>query len=396
MTNLIRGHTKIKKKFIFCLSILASSIIPLAFATSSNPTVQPNECVRYIENHKIVAPPIVLLDLGNCRLQDHNLSDVLAYLSNNPSIDALFLDNNNISPNGAKILAESAGIAFIGLDDNHIGSEGAEALATNQFVTGLSLANNYVGTEGALAIAKSKTLKMLNVTNNNIKSAGITALANNHHIASLSVGGNELDQSSVTAIINHKALKELDISYTNANSHDVVAILNELPALQSLGIDGLHLGDQITPALAQKKSLMFLDVIENDLTSKGAATLVGLIDKNFIDIDISHNLIGDEGVAQLAKGQAEMLAFLWMEDNNIGDEGALALANTSMPISDLNISHNHISKKGIDALRNNPMISYINADYNNARTTLNLSAIKSHCNKEMSSACLSYLKRFHQ
>ena len=359
-----------------------------------------NDCLRYIDDHHYQ----FLLDLTECKIQDSDISFILSYLSQNPDIKILFLDENNIGPKGGKLLASELILDYLGIDDNHIGLEGSKVLAENKFLFGVSLSNNYIGTHGAIALAKSTRLENITVSNNDIQPEGIEALANNAHVKVLEIAGNVLNEKSMQAIINNKNIKGLDVSYTNIHLNDVITLLDR-PHLESLSINGLHLGDQITPLLAERKTLNYLDIADNNLTSEGVNNLVNLLHEDFVDLNISHNPIGDQGVSILSKINLSMLPFLSLEDTNLSDVSAIALSSASMFIMDLNIEHNHLSAVGIDALEKSSQIGYFDASYNDgaqqAKSNYRFRSmietkyynIDHYCMNRKSHKCLGYLRK---
>jgi len=91
------------------------------------------------------------------------------------------------------------------------------------------------------------------------------------------------------------------------------------------------------------------------------------------DIDLSCNLIGDEGARHLAQALTEnnTVKYIYLGSNQIGDNGVRHLANAlreSKTISYISLERNSISFKGIkyltDALKENNTINYINLGFN--------------------------------
>lgn len=393
-----------KKHMVLLLTMIASSLISPVFASQNNMHQQQtnkraNACFENIDSHRYD----FFLDLVDCKIQDNDLPFVVSYLEENRGIKVVFLDENNIGPEGAKLLAKEVATDFIGLDDNHIGPEGAAALAQSKSIYGFSLANNAIGTSGALALAKSSTIDMLTVSNNGIQPEGITALANNPNFKlMLGVAKNTLDAASVAALVNNKNLKGIDVSYTNFGLDDVAALLDR-PELETLYINGLHLGDRVTKVLAQKKTILFLDVAENDLTAEGAAAIANFLPEDFMDLNISYNPIGDRGIAALVKANIPQYVYLSVEGDNISDEGAYALGNATIDMFDLVISHNHLTAAGIKALEDSSYIHYFDASDNDANqiqsaqsakyTKTKLAKINSYCTNKVDQKCLTYLRK---
>lgn len=373
--------------FLFLFILFFSCSFTLQAAVKTH-----NDCLRYVDNYRYQ----FLLDLSQCGLQDKDLPFVLSYLYNHPNISILFLDGNNIGPEGAQLLAKNLQIDFLGLDDNHAGPEGAAALASNRSLSGLSLSGNYIGTRGALALADA-TFTNLNVDNNGIEPPGISAIVRNAHIRFLSIADHTLDDDNLVALLHNKQIKELDVSYTNFGFAEIKTLVNVMN-LDSIGLNGLELGDAIIPILAAKQSFLYLDLADNKLTPKAAADLMAVFNPDFQDLNVSHNRIGDQGLAILAKAPLSVLPYFSVEDNQISDAGGFALANTEILMLDLEISHNYLSSEAIQALQNNPQIVYMNADYNQplsagVKNPRKMTALISHCERIDSLRCAHYLRK---
>jgi hypothetical protein len=84
------------KKTLLYLPLITSFLATFALA---------NECIDNINKHVIAVG--TQLDLSNCNLQDDDISSVALFLTKNPNIKDVFLDENNIGANGAAYLANN-------------------------------------------------------------------------------------------------------------------------------------------------------------------------------------------------------------------------------------------------------------------------------------------------
>jgi len=102
-----------------------------------------------------------------------------------------------------------------------------------------------------------------------------------------------------------------------------------------------------------------LNISYNLLGDDGAAILAH--SKNFTWLDISGNQIGPLGAEALAKNTH--LKTLILSSNVVGDKGAIALAQNTTLVQ-LFLSYNHIGNNGSLALSQNKTLDTLNVNYN--------------------------------
>jgi Leucine-rich repeat (LRR) protein len=97
--------------------------------------------------------------------------------------------------------------------------------------------------------------------------------------------------------------------------------------------------------------LLTLDLAYNQIGREGAIKLVDNFD-TLTYLDIGENNIDSEGITHIANSEHLVnLKTLNLQGNEIGDEGCIELANCSFnKITALDISHNFINERGIEAL----------------------------------------------
>ena len=151
----------------------------------------------------------------------------------------------------------SAGqISSYHISDNEISVEGAKILAENKTLTTLNIAFSKIGDEGAKALAKNKTLTTLNVSYNEISDGGAEALAENKILITLDVCGNQIGDKGAKALGANTTLTEL---YASVNC----------------------IGDEGAKALVANTTLTTIDVSINQMIGNAGKKALGT--KNPID-----------------------------------------------------------------------------------------------------------------
>ena len=110
-----------RKSSIFCFSLF-SILMPSVFAMTANP------CIQDIEKHANETHQF--LSLKQCHLDDSDIPAVVSYLNAHPKLTSLFIYENNLTDEGAAILAKNKTLENLVIGQNNIGSEGAVALFT--------------------------------------------------------------------------------------------------------------------------------------------------------------------------------------------------------------------------------------------------------------------------
>jgi hypothetical protein len=128
-----------------------------------------------LEQIKNNDPTLRTLDLNNKDLNDDDIQQLVNALANNTFLTALNVGNNNISDEGAKMLAMSTTLTNLDVSistnffhDTFIEDEGAKALAANTTIATLNLKGHWIGDEGAKALTTNATLTNLDVSHNRI------------------------------------------------------------------------------------------------------------------------------------------------------------------------------------------------------------------------------------
>ena len=220
--------------------------------------------------------------------------------NNDRTLQRLYLDNNQISDEGATALAQAmkgnTTMQELYLGHNQISDEGATALAQalkgNTTLQQLYLGSNQISDEGATALANAMkgntTLQQLSLYNNQISDEGATALANamkgNTTLQQLSLRNNQISDEGATALANamkgNTTLQRLYLGNNQISDEGATALANAMKGnttLQRLDLGNNQISDEGVTALAQ--------------AMKGNTTLRGLL--------LFNNQISDEAVTAL-------------------------------------------------------------------------------------------------
>lgn len=137
-----------------------------------------------------------------------------------------------------------------------------------------------------------------------------------------------------------------------------------------LRLDSCNLRDQDMPDvvsfLQSHQDIHDLNVSNNLLTHKSVQIL---LDSSVAlsQLNISSNDLGEKGALLLSQFEAEPISWyitsLRVSNNNLTDKGAEALAKNTTFIS-MDLEKNHIGNAGIIALANNTAIEYLHLGYN--------------------------------
>ena len=332
------------------------------------------------------------------------------FLSTNRTIQHLFLSDQHLGDEGARILAESLlknqSLRCLCLSRNHIGDKGAEALGKmleqhpslieldlqhnrispkgakafakklqkNGCLTSLNLDHNAVGDKGTESFAKylkhNRKLTVLSLINNQITVKGALALADlfssNPVYTALSLGGNAIgDQGLILLAEKLKKiikLKSINLSQTQLSDVSLGALMELLqksPARCDVSGNRLSFvtAKVLAEALKSNSNIQDLNLSDNRFGPEGAAALGDMLAKNR-KLRILHfkgNQIEDQGAIELA---SRMRGNVFLTDfdlgsNAIGDAGASALAQMikdNQTLRSLSLANNSIGDPGVKAL----------------------------------------------
>ncbi|RIA95971.1 hypothetical protein C1645_756050 [Glomus cerebriforme] len=319
------------------------------------------------------------LKLAKNHLFGSSIKVILESLQKNSTVEILDLSHNHLSDNEAKwlgkLLKKNNTIKQIYLTHNRIGSDGAKylskALMINHSVERLSLESNQLNSNGGKFISDmlkvNNTLKYIHLGSNNLQLSGINDISEslkfNHSLISLS-----LDINNISSEGAKKLGESLQVNQTLTHLY--------IPR-NNIGDEGLKF---ICQSLRKNSALIYLDLefnsIGNDENTEGAKALGNLLENHYVPraINLTHNIIGDEGCVEIFKGFHKNITLesIIFSHCNIGLIGIQAIAESLKLNTGLqNLSLNKNSNMGADghlilaeALKFNTSLKGVQLDYN--------------------------------
>lgn len=304
--------------------------------------------------------------LGNYPLDISSLND----LANNINLITLQLDGVNLGDSGVEILARSSSIISLSLANVGLSTIGLQAIAKNPHLQWLWLPRNNITDEGAAILASCNTFYQLDVRNNHISGHGFAelmrspkieylymsgndignddlSLPDNNKLNILELNNNKLGDKSITSISSHiTRLNELDLNDNSIGKNGLLALAKI--SIHRLSLQNNHINADAITSFANSVSLkngqMDLDLSHNQLGDAGVVALTSY-HPDFGVLNLSDNGITDVGISALTKKRNGFFS-LNLSNNKIGDVGAKAFSQSDLSMSDLNLAHNKISDKG--------------------------------------------------
>ena len=231
----------------------------------------------YILNSLEYLTTLQVLDMSYNNIGSQSADGIAAVLDNNPLINQLWLDGNDLHSTGTiticNALKKVRRLSILSLCNNGISDDAADELSAvitqNVLLEDLLLSNNQLHSTGIKIIAESLSklikLRKLDLFNNNIDKEGASSLAiviqNSTSLQDLFLSGNNLETSGALEICNAlshiKSLHVLTLSNNNISDEitsQLIEVLNNNHLYTLLiGGNGLECG-----------GLKIAQVIEND------------------------------------------------------------------------------------------------------------------------------------
>lgn len=284
------------------------------------------------------------------------------------------------------------------------------ALQRNHYVSRVDLTQNNLGDEGALAIVEllrvNTTIQLLNLSQNNITDIGGIALASafiptvspsgapgqwNRTLFTIILAGNEIGDDSLLAFSNaavcNRDLTKIDFSWNHVGPQGTNCLWRcfqrnplvhfSLMANNIEDMGTIHLCDAMQRFGGRSQTT--LNLYRNNITHRGAEAIGKLLEHNniILEVNLTGNTIGHKGMQALKQslvtGEEDCsLRSLNLSNNLLGDDGAIQLAeliaaNGSSLIS-IDCSNNGITDKGataiVKALQSNSNLQMIDCQGN--------------------------------
>ena len=334
---------------------------------------------------RILAASSVLevLDISKCKLGEEVTAPVFATLHSNVRLQELFCSGNELSTSFAEArifpaLRENESLKYFHLDGVVLPKDlRASKPGLRIAGDGVSLDQHLPHTWSARRdkiLAKlceaSSTIETLSVPDIRGNKLAVEELASalyvNSSVRRLHFSGQGLDASRTRALVSacSNRLVRLNLERNPLGDEGALALAEVLHAnttLEQIRLESCDLGGYGIAALsglfATLPGLTVVHLDDNEFGAAGAAALSTLLECPASRIDhltLSNCLLGDDGVASIAKGlRNSRLSYITLENNSISAGGTEVLASAltcSDFLSHLNLSRNSIGDAGAIAL----------------------------------------------
>lgn len=310
-----------------------------------------------------------ILCLSNNEICSEGANTFCAAAMKLPYLHTAELDNCKIDGDAAKslshLLEHHTALRNISMNHNQLGSEGAavlcEGAGESPCLTSMHLAYNGILSEpAAKAIAdlmvNCDTLMEMNLSGNHLDPKGapfIGSAIEKSRVLTMFLEDMGYTESTIDEFLDHGAAETQDLQVMILNSNAIKDEgLSVIAECLSIGLTDLSLSNC-------------------SLTCASQATLLNLVSlsPNLRSLDLSHNLLGPKGCADMVTWMAEnetdsfSLRSLELANCGLGDEGFLVLVPVMGAMTDMGLSKNGITSSGlIDVMKMNQMIQLRNLD----------------------------------
>ena len=295
------------------------------------------------------------------------------------NLEYLYLECNNIGPNGLKSIADNVLCKELQLVQCNIGAEGAVHLARSillkPVLTGLCLDDNGIDSSSIIALAEGLShccnLQYLILSDNNVGYDGAVALAqclqSCSKLRQLLLSSCNLEVNGIVRLAEQfhswPNMEELSLSDNGVISDGHMFLISggiqQLHLLQILYLSNNSIDDAAATALAEGIQhcpiLHTLYLSRNRISSDGARSLAQSLKNDEIDyLDFSYNLLDDESIESfVALVLTSRLQKLDLSHNNIGPTGSKSLVSNLLDCSfpvEINLASNNTSPEDMTSI----------------------------------------------
>ena len=283
------------------------------------------------------------LDLTNNELTEEVGEPLASVIMNNPSLETLFLDENNIGVGALKIakaLSNIKSLKMLGLDNNNlpkeIAYEFAAVIKSNCYLELLKLNSNNLQSSATVilqSLSTITTLKYLVMDNNQIGEKGgevlTSVITSNKKIKAIFLRNNNLQKSVIKisqALQSISTLEMLSLGNNNLPGGAGIELAANFQSHHSVSVQSSL--SVILNALNYTFKLRYLSIFDNTITEDAGNALATVISRNIKLQTLSLNQLIDPLKVTEALQNLSALQTLVFDTCNISEEAEVNLAST--------------------------------------------------------------------
>ena len=326
-----------------------------------------------------------VLSFHHNQITDDAANDIAEVISNNCTLEKVWLNNNELKLTGIKKIAQALQhintLKLLQLDDNDITEEAADGIAAvinnNPLLQTVILGNNKLETEGVIKVANAlkniNHLKLLQLNNNCITDKAANAIADvihsNTELEDLCLNNNNLQSNGTKVICSSlmyiTTLKELLLQnnfITEEATSAIARVIINNPLLQNFDLSNNKIKEGITEVLNALKTLTHLKVLSfhhNQITDDAANDIAEVISNNCAleKVWLNNNELKLTGIKKIAQALQHIntLKLLRLDDNDITEEaadGIAAVINTNPLLQTITLGNNKLETEGVIKIAN--------------------------------------------
>jgi serine/threonine protein kinase/Leucine-rich repeat (LRR) protein len=203
-----------------------------------------------------------ILNLVNTDIDNRAVEDV----GNLTSLTHLYLANTNIRESGLAPLSQLKNLEVLDLSGRSISSAGLKHLSGLTKLRGLKLDSCQLSNTTLRSLQQHKGLELLTLNSNlNISDQGIAHLSALSELKHLELASTSVSDGALEHITGFKKLQILNLAGAKKLS-DPGGVLGSLPQLRWIRLRGTKVGDATLQAMADKKSLNYVDVVRTEVS----------------------------------------------------------------------------------------------------------------------------------
>ncbi|QDT57273.1 Leucine Rich repeats (2 copies) [Caulifigura coniformis] len=279
-------------------------------------------------------------------------ADGIARIAKSLSLTHLATAGLHVSVESVTALAPTIIAADFG--DCRLGNAHATALANCRALKVLSIRDNDITPDGIKIVLASLNLEELNVDRLQVDMATMLQISKMPALRAFSaVDCQSIGDDSIAVFAGCPQLRSLDLSGTRVGD-DGIGVVCELD-LQAIVCDGTSVGDEAMESIARVKNLMVLSIAGTGVTSRGISRLRAC--KRLAYLNVGGGTI--EVDAGHALGSLSQLKTLMCGECTFKPGCMEAIAGRNPPVEWLYLAGSNFSSSDVPSLRRLPQLWYL-------------------------------------
>lgn len=242
-------------------------------------------------------------------------------------------------------------------------------LGENLHIKKIKLLGNNIGDQGAIQLVIVSSIEEIDLTENKVTHVGIQGLANSTTVKKLKLNNNPIGDEGIQLLAHNESILELEVSGCGISGKGISEVFKVNRTLKKLNASNNPIKDEGLQTLKQNESIETLELFDCLIGTQGAIYISE--NHSLKTLNLGHNGIEKKGVQALCRLS---LTILNLSENNLNDDSIISLQETN-ELAALILSGNRITAVGLSLLLKNEKVQTINV-YDNPIYLTTLDDIK--------------------